>query len=68
LKPARQIVCETLSRKTPSQKKADGVTQGVGPENSSPSTAKEKGKKKKKRSWAASLSLEPDLILILNLI
>jgi hypothetical protein len=25
-----QIVCETLSRKNPSQKRADGVAQGVG--------------------------------------
>jgi hypothetical protein len=31
-KPARQIVCETLSRKNPSQKMAGGVAQGVGPE------------------------------------
>jgi hypothetical protein len=29
---AGQIVCETLSWKTLSQKRADGVTQGVGPE------------------------------------
>jgi hypothetical protein len=28
----RQIVHETLSRKNPSQKRGDGVTQGVGPE------------------------------------
>jgi hypothetical protein len=28
----RQIVCETLSQKNPSQKKAVGVDQGVGPE------------------------------------
>jgi hypothetical protein len=28
----RQIVCETLSRKNLSQKRAGGVTQGVGPE------------------------------------
>jgi hypothetical protein len=27
-----QIVCEILSRKNPSQKRAGGVTQGVGPE------------------------------------
>jgi hypothetical protein len=27
-----QIVCETLSRKNPSQKRAGGVTQGVGSE------------------------------------
>jgi hypothetical protein len=27
-----QIVCETLSRKNPSQKKAGGVAQGEGPE------------------------------------
>jgi hypothetical protein len=33
LKPARQIVLEThLSQKKHSQKKAGGVTQGVGPE------------------------------------
>jgi hypothetical protein len=32
-KQPRQIVCETLSRKNPSQKKkAGGVAQGVGPE------------------------------------
>jgi hypothetical protein len=28
----RQIVCETLSQKNPSQKRAGGVAQGVGPE------------------------------------
>jgi hypothetical protein len=28
----KQIVCETLSRKKPSYKRAGGVTQGVGPE------------------------------------
>jgi hypothetical protein len=28
----RQIVCETLSQKTPSQKGAGGVAQDVGPE------------------------------------
>jgi hypothetical protein len=28
----RQIVCETLCRKNPSLKRADGVAQGVGPE------------------------------------
>jgi hypothetical protein len=28
----RQIVCETLSRKNPSQKRASGVAQGIGPE------------------------------------
>jgi hypothetical protein len=28
----RQIVCEILSRKNPSQKRAGGVAQGVGPE------------------------------------
>jgi hypothetical protein len=28
----RQIVCETLSQETPSQKRAGGVAQGVGPE------------------------------------
>jgi hypothetical protein len=27
-----QTVCEILSRKSPSQKKAGGVAQGVGPE------------------------------------
>jgi hypothetical protein len=29
---AGQILCETLSRKHPSQKRAGGVAQGVGPE------------------------------------
>jgi hypothetical protein len=28
----RQIICETLSRKNPSQKRTGGVVQGVGPE------------------------------------
>jgi hypothetical protein len=28
----RQIVCETLSQKNSSPKRADGVAQGVGPE------------------------------------
>jgi hypothetical protein len=28
----RQIVCETLSQKNPSQKRTGGVAQGVGPE------------------------------------
>jgi hypothetical protein len=36
-----QIVCEILSRKNPSQKRADGVAQGEGPEFK-PHTAKEK--------------------------
>jgi hypothetical protein len=31
-KPAGQIVRETLSQKHPSQKRAGGVAQGVGPE------------------------------------
>jgi hypothetical protein len=31
-KPARQIVCETLSQKTHHKKSSDGVAQGVGPE------------------------------------
>jgi hypothetical protein len=31
-KSARQIVCETLSPKTSSQKRAGGVTQVTGPE------------------------------------
>jgi hypothetical protein len=31
-KPAKQIVHETLTWKYPSQKKADGVAQGKGPE------------------------------------
>jgi hypothetical protein len=28
----KQIICETLSQKHPSQKRAGGVAQGVGPE------------------------------------
>jgi hypothetical protein len=31
-KPAQHIVLETLSQKNPSQKRAGGVAQGVGPE------------------------------------
>jgi hypothetical protein len=30
--PPRQIVCETLSRKKPTQERDSGVAQGVGPE------------------------------------
>jgi hypothetical protein len=32
LSQPRQIVCETLSQENPSQKRAGGVVQGVGPE------------------------------------
>jgi hypothetical protein len=32
LKPAQQIIQETLSQKNPSQKRAGRVAQGVGPE------------------------------------
>jgi hypothetical protein len=35
-----QIVSETLSRKKPSQKKASGMAQGVGPELNSSTTKK----------------------------
>jgi hypothetical protein len=30
--PTRAIVCETLSRKNPSRKRAGGVAQHIGPE------------------------------------
>jgi hypothetical protein len=41
----RQIVCETLSRKHPSQRKGRGVAQGVGPEFKPQYCKKEKKKK-----------------------
>jgi hypothetical protein len=44
----RQIVQETLSRKNPSQKRAGGVAQGIGPEFK-PQYCKKKKKKKKKK-------------------
>jgi hypothetical protein len=31
-KPTEKIVCKTLSQKYPSQKRAGGIAQGVGPE------------------------------------
>jgi hypothetical protein len=40
-----QIVCEILSRKNPSQKRAGGVAQGVGPKFK-PQNRKKKKKKK----------------------
>jgi hypothetical protein len=44
----RKTVCETLSqKKSPTQKRAGGVAQGVA-QSSSPSTKKNKKKKKKK--------------------
>jgi hypothetical protein len=43
----RQIVPETLSRKNPSQKRAGGVAQGVGPE------FKPQYQKKKKKARTA---------------
>jgi hypothetical protein len=43
-----QIVCETLSQKHPSQKRAGGVTQGVGPEFK-PQYHKKKKKKERKK-------------------
>jgi hypothetical protein len=43
---SRQIVCETLSQKIPSQKRAGGVAEGIGLEfKSNPSTAKQRKKK-----------------------
>jgi hypothetical protein len=47
----RQIVHKTLSGKNPSQKRAGGVAQDVGPD-SRPSTAKKKKKKEREReTW-----------------
>jgi hypothetical protein len=43
----RQIVHETLSQKNPSQKRAGGVAQGIGPEFK-PSTKKKNQKNPKK--------------------
>jgi hypothetical protein len=45
-----QIVNETLSRKNPSQKRAGGVTQGVGPEVK-PHLIPQKKKKKKESKY-----------------
>jgi hypothetical protein len=56
-KPAQQIVHETLSRKNPSQKRAAGVTEGVGPEFK-PQYHK---KKKKKNSTENSVKFEANL-------
>jgi hypothetical protein len=39
----RQIVCETLSRKYPTQKRAGGVAQGGGPEFKPQYCKKKKG-------------------------
>jgi hypothetical protein len=47
LKPAWEIVHKILSRKNPSQKRADGMAQGEGPEFK-PQYCKKKKKKKKK--------------------
>jgi hypothetical protein len=49
-----QIVHKTLSRKTPSQKRAGGVAQGVGPEFK-PQYHKKKKKKKSFESCPTSL-------------
>jgi hypothetical protein len=46
LSQPRQIVHKTLSRKNPSQKRAGGVAQGVGPEFK-PQYQKKKKKEKK---------------------
>jgi hypothetical protein len=43
----RQTVHETLSLKNPSEKRAGGVTQGVGPEFKPPFQQKKKEKRKK---------------------
>jgi hypothetical protein len=50
LKPARQIVPETLSRKNPSQKSAGAVAQGVDPVFKSQYDKKKKKKKKKQNA------------------
>jgi hypothetical protein len=44
-----QIVCETLSRKKPSQKRAGGVAQGVGPEFKPQYHQKKRRRKRKKK-------------------
>jgi hypothetical protein len=50
----RQIVCEPLSQKNPSQKSAGGVAKGVGPE------FKPQKKKRKKRKYGElEKSLDP---------
>jgi hypothetical protein len=45
----RQIVCETLSQKNPSQKRAGGVAQGVGPEFKPQYCKKKKTPKQKQK-------------------
>jgi hypothetical protein len=42
-----QTVCKTLSQKSPSQKRAGGVAQGVGPEFKSQFHKKQKNKNKR---------------------
>jgi hypothetical protein len=59
LKPARQIVQETLSWKNPSQKRVGGVAQSMSPEFKNPVPKKEIKKKKKE---AATLKSSPYLV------
>jgi hypothetical protein len=47
---SKQTVRETLSRKNPSQKRAGGVTQGVGPEFKPQYCKKNKNKNKNKKT------------------
>jgi hypothetical protein len=47
----REIVCKTLSRKKPSQKRAGGVAQSVGPEFKSQYHKKKKSMSKRLEVW-----------------
>jgi hypothetical protein len=49
-KPARKIVCKTLSQKNPTQKRA-GVAQGVGPEFKPQYQKKKKKTQKTLSNW-----------------
>jgi hypothetical protein len=54
--PLMQIVCETLSRKNPSQKRTGGVAWGVGPKFK-PQYLKKKEEKHLKRKMSLYLSV-----------
>jgi hypothetical protein len=49
LKPAGQIVRETLSQKNPSQKRTNGVAQGIGHDLKHHKCKKKKKKKKERK-------------------
>jgi hypothetical protein len=58
---ARQIVCETLSQKTLSQKWASEVAQGAGPEFKPQNCKKKKRERERDISGLICHFIEPDI-------